>query len=147
MKSTQYVQVNRNTGEKTELDFYNSFAKENADPESILENCFIDDWEGFQTMNNFTLGKKLLVNPSEHPMFYIEPPLSSKEYRQKLIELFFEEYEFNGLFMHKAPVLSTYLFGLESSLVVDIGAEYTHVVPVVEGFIHSKGIIRANVGG
>ena len=98
-------------------------------------------------MTNFTLGKKLLVNPSEHPMFYIEPPLSSKEYRQKLIELFFEEYEFNGLFMHKAPVLSTYLFGLESSLVVDIGAEYTHVVPVVEGFIHSKGIIRANLGG
>ena len=49
--------------------------------------------------------------------------------------------------MHKAPVLSTYLFGLESSLVVDIGAEYTHVVPVVEGFIYSKGIIRANVGG
>jgi actin-related protein len=93
------------------------------------------------------LGKKLLVNPSEHPMFYIEPPLSSKEYRQKLIELFFEEYEFNGLFMHKAPVLSTYLFGLESSLVVDIGAEYTHVVPVVEGFINPKGIIRANVGG
>lgn len=80
-------------------------------------------------------------------MFYIEPPLSSKEYRQKLIELFFEEYEFNGLFMHKAPVLSTYLFGLESSLVVDIGAEFTHVVPVVEGFINSKGIIRANVGG
>jgi actin-related protein len=49
--------------------------------------------------------------------------------------------------MHKAPVLSTYLFGLESSLVVDIGAEYTHVVPVVEGFIHNKGIIRASVGG
>jgi actin-related protein len=31
--------------------------------------------------------------------------------------------------------------------VVDIGAEYTHVVPVVEGFIHNKGIIRANIGG
>lgn len=30
---------------------------------------------------------------------------------------------------------------------VDIGAEYTHVVPVVEGFIHNKGIIRANIGG
>lgn len=82
-------------------------------------------------MTGSALAKKLLVNPSEHPLFYIEPPLCSKEYRQKLIELFFEEYEFNGLFMHKAPVLSTYLFGLESSLVVDIGAEYTHVVPVV----------------
>lgn len=49
--------------------------------------------------------------------------------------------------MHKAPVLSTYLFGLESSLVVDIGAEFTHVVPVYEGFIHWKGIMRASVGG
>lgn len=49
--------------------------------------------------------------------------------------------------MHKAPVLSTYLFGLESSLVVDIGAEFTHVVPVYEGFIQWKGMIRAPVGG
>lgn len=49
--------------------------------------------------------------------------------------------------MHKAPVLSTYLFGLESSLVVDIGAEFTHVVPVYEGFIHWKGIMRAPIGG
>lgn len=49
--------------------------------------------------------------------------------------------------MHKAPVLSTYLFGLESSLVVDIGAQFTHVVPVYEGFIHWKGIMRANIGG
>jgi actin-related protein len=64
----------------------------------------------------------MLVNPSEHPLFYIEPPLSTKEYRQKLIELFYEAYEFNGLFMHKSAVLSTYLFALESSLVVDIGA-------------------------
>lgn len=44
LNHTQYVQVNKTTGEKVELDFYNSFAKENSDPESILENCFIDDW-------------------------------------------------------------------------------------------------------
>lgn len=81
-------------------------------------------------MTDFNLGKKLQLTPSLCPIFYIEPPFSSKEYRQKIIELFFEQYEFNGLFMHKAPVLSTYLFGLESSLVVDIGAEFTHVVPV-----------------
>lgn len=31
-----YVQVNQTTGEKTELDFHGSFAKENADPESVL---------------------------------------------------------------------------------------------------------------
>lgn len=63
-KITQYVQVNKTTGEKIEMDFYNSFARENSDPESILENCFIDDWEGFQTLTGSTLGKKLLVNPS-----------------------------------------------------------------------------------
>ena len=67
----KYVQVNKTNGYKFELDFFGSFAKENADPESILENCFIDDWEGFQTLTGSTLAKKLLVNPSEHPMFYI----------------------------------------------------------------------------
>ena len=129
------------------MDFFSLAPKPEHDPTPIIENCFIEDWDGFQTMSAFALAKKLLVTPSEHPLFFVEPPLCAKEYRQKLIELFFEAYEFNGLFMHKSPVLSTYLFGLESSLVVDIGAEYTHVVPVVEGFIHTKGIIRAKVGG
>jgi hypothetical protein len=46
------------------MDFYASLAKENADPETILENCFIEDWEGFQTLTGFALGKKMLVNPS-----------------------------------------------------------------------------------
>lgn len=147
MHLMQYVQVNKDSGEKAELDFYQPFAKENCDPETILDNCFIEDWEGFQTLTDFNLGKKMQLTPSMCPIFYIEPPFSSKEYRQKLIELFFEEYGFNGLFMHKAPVLSTYLFGLESSLVVDIGAEFTHVVPVYEGFIHWKGIMRAPIGG
>jgi actin-related protein len=64
-----------------------------------------------------------------------------------MIELLFEDFGFNGLFMHKAPVLSTYLFAKESAMIVDIGAEYTHVVPVIDGYICSKAIMRADIGG
>jgi actin-related protein 2 len=80
-------------------------------------------------------------------VFFVEPALSSKEHRQKMIELLFEAFGFSGLFMHKAPVLSTYLFAKESAMIVDVGAEYTHVVPVVEGYICSKAIMRADIGG
>lgn len=31
-----YVQVNKQSGEKSEIDFFQSFAKEECDPESIL---------------------------------------------------------------------------------------------------------------
>jgi actin-related protein len=48
-----------------------------------------------------------------------------------MIEILFEDFGFNGLFMHKAPVLSTYLFAKESAMIVDVGAEFTHVVPVI----------------
>ena len=64
-----------------------------------------------------------------------------------MIELLFEAFGFSGLFMHKAPVLSTYLVAKESAMIVDVGAEYTHVVPVVEGYICSKAIMRADIGG
>lgn len=32
-------------------------------------------------------------------------------------------------------------------MIVDVGAEYTHVVPVIEGYICSKAIMRADIGG
>lgn len=49
--------------------------------------------------------------------------------------------------MHKAQVLSTYLFAKESAMIVDVGAEFTHIVPVIEGFICNKAVIRAEIGG
>jgi actin-related protein len=64
-------------------------------------------------------------------MFFVEPVLNSREHRQKLIETLFENFQFNGIYMHKAQVLSTYLFAKESAMIVDVGAEYTHIVPVI----------------
>lgn len=146
--------MDKTTGEKTEMEFFRSRAKENSDPEAILENCFgksgvveVEEWESARVVAEHGLCNKLFVNPQESAVFFVEPALSSKEHRQKIIEFLFEDFGFSGLFMHKAPVLSTYLFAKESAMIVDVGAEYTHVVPVIEGYICSKAIMRADIGG
>lgn len=36
----QYISVDKTSGEKSEMEFFRSRAKENSDPEAILENCF-----------------------------------------------------------------------------------------------------------
>jgi actin-related protein len=62
-----------------------------------------------------------------------------------MIELLFEDFGFNELFMHKAPVLSTYLIAKESAMIVDVGTECTHVVPVIAGYMCSKAITSAYI--
>ena len=43
---------------------------------------------------------------------------------------------FNSLFIHKAPVLSSYVVAKETLLLIDSGAYSTYVVPIVEGYIN-----------
>lgn len=47
------------------------------------------------------------------------------------MELLFEGFSFRSAFMQKAPVLASYMCAKETVLIVDVGAEYTQIVPIV----------------
>lgn len=52
------------------MDFFDFRAKENADPEAVLENCFgkfciilVEDCDNAQILGDFAICNKLLVDP------------------------------------------------------------------------------------
>jgi len=47
-----------------------------------------------------------------------------------MVELAFEQSNFNSIYMHKGPILSSYIFAKETMLLVDSGADGTYVIPI-----------------
>lgn len=62
------------------------------------------------------------VEAKETPLFLVEPALVGKEARVKCVEAVFEQMNFASLFIHKAPVLSSYVLAKETILLIDMGA-------------------------
>ena len=52
----------------------------------------------------------------------------------------FEQCGFSSVFIHKSPVLASYIFARENVILVDSGASVTYIVPIQEGFMNVKGI-------
>lgn len=52
-----------------------------------------------------------------------------------------------GIYFSKSPILSSYIFAKENMLLLESGAYQTYCVPIVEGEIKDKAILKLNLGG
>ncbi|KAK1563314.1 hypothetical protein Q3G72_025843 [Acer saccharum] len=63
------------------------------------------------------------------------------------VETMFEKYNFAGVFIQIQAVLTLYVQGLLTGLVIDSGDDVTHVVPVVDGYSFPHLTKQMNVAG
>jgi actin-related protein len=87
---------------------------------------------------DYLITGKLKESLSDSPLMMVESPMQTREFRLKLVELVFEKFEGCGFNLHKSALLTSYLYSKENSFVIDIGANFTHITPVFEGFPVSK---------
>lgn len=99
-----------------------------------LANGIIKNWEDMEHLWNYTFYEKLKVNPSECKIMLTEAPMNPRENRRKMVEMMFEKYQFQGVYVSIQAVLTLYAQGLLTGIVVDSGDGVTHIVPVYEGF-------------
>mmetsp|Transcript_33924 Transcript_33924/g.59133 ORF Transcript_33924/g.59133 Transcript_33924/m.59133 type:complete len:418 (+) Transcript_33924:44-1297(+) len=91
--------------------------------------------------------KALMLKPFEHPFLMAEPNIHSRESRIALTEMIFEKFNVPALYFVKSAVLSSFASGRSTSLVLDSGARMTFSVPVHDGYVLHKSIVRYEVGG
>lgn len=72
----------------------------------------------------------LLTEEKDVPIFLVEPPMQTRENRIKMVDLIFEECGFSSIYMHKGPILSSYIFAKDNMLLIDSGADGTYVIPI-----------------
>lgn len=100
--------------------------------EKIWEYTFND------ILKTETHGKRIMLT---------DPPQNPKSNREKMLEVMFEKFHFQGAFIQIQAILTLYSQGLLSGLVVDSGDGVTHAVPVFDGYTSHHLTRRLNIAG
>lgn len=113
----------------------------------IMKESIINDWEGALAMYKYYFDDVLKIDYQEQPILITEPVWTTKDYRQQLVETFYEEFNFPALYLARTPACVSFQQGRLSCLVVDIGNDQVSVVPVVDGICLLKNSMKTNYGG
>eukprot|EP00794_Sanderia_malayensis_P020169 gene20169-22144_t len=112
-----------------------------------LEHGIVEDWDGLEKLWDHVLLQQLRIDPSEHPMMLTEAPLNPKKNRERMLEIMMETYQVPAFYIAIQAVLSLYITGKTTGIVVDSGDGVTHIVPVYDGYSLPHATERMNVAG
>ncbi|KAL7068623.1 actin family protein [Cryptosporidium serpentis] len=90
-------------------------------------------------------GLGILIN--EHPILLTEQTKHNRILREKEVEILFEKFDVPALYLAKRAVLSAFAVGRSSGLVVDIGAAFTSISPVIDGYTLQKCTFEYPIAG
>ena len=110
----------------------------------------VKNWERFEGLWNYSFRSKLgKTNPTLDgcKILVTEAALNPKKNREKMAELIFEKFEFDGCYFESQALLSLMAEGRNEGLVFDSGDGVSHVIPVVAGFIQENAVERLNMAG
>ncbi|KAM5165141.1 actin-like protein 6A [Mantella aurantiaca] len=119
---------------------------ENMEALSPIKDGLIDDWDGFQAILDYSF-KTLNAKPRLHPVLMSEAVWNTREKREKLTELMFEHYHIPAFYLSKSAVLSTFSSGRNTGLILDSGSQCTAAIPIHDGNIIHKGIVKSPLAG
>ncbi|KAG1771468.1 actin actin-like protein [Suillus occidentalis] len=112
-----------------------------------MEHGIVRNWEDMKHLWDYTFDEKLKVDPRGRKVLLTEPPMNPKVNRQKMVQVMFEEYGFQGVYVAIQAVLTLYAQGLTTGVVVDSGDGVTHIVPVYDGFALPHLTRRLDIAG
>lgn len=88
------------------------------------------------------------MQPSElKGVLITEAPMQPKQNREKMVQIMFEEFNCNNVYVAIQAVMSLYSAGRTTGVVVDSGDGVSHTVPVFEGFKIDHAIKRIPIAG
>jgi len=113
----------------------------------FLKDGLIDDWNLYENVLQYILGKHLKCDSSKHPILITEPVTNNKHKREKLCEIVFEKFQAPGFYLAKNGVLSAFANNRTSGLVLDCGAFHTTAIPIHDGYVLNKAVAQSPLGG
>jgi actin-related protein len=108
----------------------------------------VDSWEDMEKVWHHTFYNELRVAPNEAKgVLLTEAPRNPKANREKMVQIMFETFEVQNIYVAIQAVMSLYSAGRTTGLVVDSGDGVTHTVPVFEGFSLPHAVEKCMIAG
>jgi actin-related protein 2 len=76
-----------------------------------MENGIVRNWEDMQHLWDYTFREKLGIDPKECKVLLTEPPMNPKKNRERMVEVMFEKYGFEAVYVAVQAVLTLYAQG------------------------------------
>lgn len=122
-------------------------AHEGMQVSSFLEDSMINNWDAFEKLLDYIYYMYMRSDPSDHPVLVSEPPWNNRDKRETLTEILFEKYNVPAFYLAKNAMLVSFLYGMQTSIVVDSGASQTSAVPIVEGYTIANHVAKSSLAG
>jgi hypothetical protein len=92
-----------------------------------MEHGIVRNWEDMKHLWDYTFAEKLRVDPVGRKVLLTEPPMNPRANRQRMCQVMFEEYGFQGVYVAIQAVLTLYAQGMTRFLT----AFHTLIPPTV----------------
>ena len=76
-----------------------------------MEHGIVRNWEDMKYLWDYTFDEKLKINPQGKKVLLTEPPMNPKANRQRMCQVMFEDYGFQGVYVAIQAVLTLYAQG------------------------------------
>lgn len=76
-----------------------------------MEHGIVKNWEDMKHLWDYTFDEKFKINPQGRKVLLTEPPMNPKVNRQRMCQVMFEEYGFQGVYVAIQAVLTLYAQG------------------------------------
>jgi actin-related protein 2 len=95
-----------------------------------MEHGIVKNWEDMKLLWDYTFDEKLKVDPRGRKVLLTEPPMNPKVNRQRMCQVMFEDYGFDGVYVAIQAVLTLYAQGWHMVALVDstLGTEHCQVL-------------------
>ena len=119
---------------------------------STLQHVGEVNWDHVDKLFEYGVQSCMKVNASEMPVMMADNNCGlrssiQEEYKEKIAELLFEKHSSPAMFAAPSGMLSGFSAGRPTSLVIDLGARETRIIPVVDGFVLRNAVLTTNRGG
>jgi len=95
----------------------------------------VEDWESYEQILNHTFYNELRVSPNEiKGVLFTEAPKMPKDNREKLVQMMFETFEIQNIYISLNAIMSLYSAGRTTGISIDCGDSAVSTVSVYEGW-------------
>eukprot|EP01090_Pellita_catalonica_P001650 TRINITY_DN1140_c0_g2_i1.p1 TRINITY_DN1140_c0_g2~~TRINITY_DN1140_c0_g2_i1.p1 ORF type:complete len:385 (-),score=66.03 TRINITY_DN1140_c0_g2_i1:259-1413(-) len=98
-----------------------------------VKRGLVTDWDDMEKIWHHIFDKELRVDPKDHPVLLTEMPLNPKPQHEKMLQIMFETFNAQAMYVAVQALLSLYASGRTTGIVIDSGDGVTHTVPIYDG--------------